>query len=170
MLDENITIVSYDPLWTELFAAESKKIKNAIRLGEIYIEHIGSTAVSGMAAKPVIDIQIGIISWNLLSEVITALSNLKYEYFEEAGVPGRHYFRKRGEQAYNVHVVLLSSNIWIDNITIRNYLRRDSGAAEEYRCLKAEALKKGIITLLAYSDYKSGYMRELLGKAKGRGK
>lgn len=166
-IDESITVVNYNPEWQLLFKAEESKIRAAIKGCKIWIEHIGSTAVTGLAAKPIIDIQLGISDWRYLDEVKRMLIAFGYDYFGEAGVPGRHYLRHRGDIAFNVHVTILESELWINNILIREYLKNNKGIADEYRRLKLMAVENGFNTLLAYSDHKSSFIRELLDKAKG---
>ena len=166
VIDENITVVDYNPGWPRLFKAEESKIKAAINDCDIWIEHIGSTAVTGLIAKPVIDIQLGISDWIFLVKVKSILLNLEYEYFGEAGIPGRHYFRKRVSGAFNVHVMLWEGTLWTNNILIREHLKNNKAIADEYGKLKLLAIEKGFNTLLAYSDHKSSFISELLDKAK----
>ena len=79
---------------------------HSLKLGQqtLGIEHIGSTAVPELQAKPVIDIMIGIKELQHSRQVIQDLSELNYEFLGEANVPGRLYFRKRGERAFNLAV------------------------------------------------------------------
>ncbi|MDB5087969.1 MAG: hypothetical protein JWR09_1963 [Mucilaginibacter sp.] len=165
-IDENIAVINYEPGWRQLFKTEEREIKSAVNESEIWIEHIGSTAVTGLIAKPIIDIQLGISDWILLEEVKPILIALRYEYFGEAGVPGRHYFRKRRDNAFNVHVILRESTLWANNILIRNYLKNNKAIADEYGRLKLLAIEKGFNTLLAYSDHKNSFIKGLLDRAK----
>jgi len=166
-LDENISIVEYDPLWDLLFNKEASDIKATLDFNNVHIEHIGSTSVKGLYAKPIVDIQIGIDSWSYLDETNKNLIVLGYEYLGEAGVTGRHYFRKRNKHAFNVHVILWNSELWINNLLLRDYLKSNKEAANVYGRLKIDAIKKGIKTLLAYSDHKGDFIRELLETARG---
>jgi GrpB-like predicted nucleotidyltransferase (UPF0157 family) len=165
-LDENIFIVKYDPSWPLLFNKEAANIQEAIIFNDVHIEHIGSTSVKGLCAKPIVDIQLGIHSWEYLDDIKTALIVLGYEYFGEAGVAGRHYFRKRSDHAFNVHVVLWNNDIWNNNLLIREYLINNKEAADRYCSLKKETIKKGINMLLAYSDHKEDFIKELLETAR----
>jgi len=166
-IDESVVIIDYDPGWRQLFNAEEVKIEAAINGSEIWIEHIGSTSVTGLIAKPIIDIQLGIKDWVFLEEVKPVLVSLGYQYFGEAGVAGRHYFRKRKDSAFNVHVMLFESTLWTNNILIREYLRDNKDVADKYGKLKLLAIKSGFNTLLAYSDHKKSFISELLDKARG---
>jgi GrpB-like predicted nucleotidyltransferase (UPF0157 family) len=166
-IDENIKVIDYDPGWQQLFNEEKIKIKSAISESKIWIEHIGSTSVEGLIAKPIIDIQLGIKDWIFLDEVKLILIGLGYEYFGEAGVAGRHYFRKRGDYAFNVHVMLLESTLWRNNILIREFLKNNKDIANEYGRFKVLAIENGFNRLLAYSDHKNSFISELLDKARG---
>src|SRR5690606_16621940 len=106
-LDEPVELVAYRTEWPALFEAEAAVIRHALEGVAIAIEHIGSTAVAGLDAKPIIDMQIGIPADTDTARISRALVGLGYEAMGEAGVPGRLYFRKRQPRSYNVHVVQL---------------------------------------------------------------
>jgi GrpB-like predicted nucleotidyltransferase (UPF0157 family) len=165
-LDENIFITEYNPLWSLLFNKEAAHIKTALDFYNVHIEHIGSTSVTGLYAKPIVDMQIGIDCWDYLDKIRDIIILSGYEYFGEAGVVGRHYFRKRGADAFNVHVVLWNDVIWVNNILIRDYLKNNKDVAHQYGLLKKGAMEKGINTLLAYSDHKAYFIQRLLEAAK----
>jgi GrpB-like predicted nucleotidyltransferase (UPF0157 family) len=166
MIDESISVTDYDPAWPGLFKKEAERIKRKIDIDSFYIEHIGSTAVAGLISKPIIDLQVGILSWDFLDTAKTTLVSLDYESLGEAGVPGRHYFRKRNGQAFNVHVMLWQSEHWRNNLLIRDYLRLNNERADEYGRLKLLAVNAGVNTLLAYSEHKADYIARLLDEAK----
>jgi GrpB-like predicted nucleotidyltransferase (UPF0157 family) len=100
MIDEKIHIVKYDSEWPILFEKEKQKVHSALSDLVIDIQHFGSTAVKGMAAKPIIDILVGLKSFNLSEKHIKNLTKIGYEDLGEAGIPGRLYFRKRHLNAY----------------------------------------------------------------------
>ena len=168
VIDENIVVVDYKAEWRQLFEKEKLEIEFAINEPKIWIEHIGSTAVEGLTAKPIVDIQLGIKDWTHLEKVKPALIGIGYEYFGEAGVPGRYYFRKRGDDAFSVHVVLFESTLWTNNILIRDYLKNNLAIAIEYSEIKLSAIENGFNTLLAYSEHKNKFISELLIKANNR--
>jgi len=76
VIDENIVVVDYNPKWRQLFEKEKHLIEFAINKLKIWIEHIGSTAVEGLIAKPIVDIQLGIKDWRYLEIVKPALIGL----------------------------------------------------------------------------------------------
>jgi GrpB-like predicted nucleotidyltransferase (UPF0157 family) len=99
-IDEPIYLSAYDPAWPKLFAAEARRILDGLSTNTD-IEHIGSTSVPGLLAKPIIDIMLGVECEEGLETVRRRLVALGYEDCGEAGVPGRSYFRRRGENDFS---------------------------------------------------------------------
>ncbi|WP_256022358.1 GrpB family protein [Paenibacillus kribbensis] len=165
-IDEIISLVPYDEQWPILFQNEKVNLLKAFGDDVIDIEHFGSTSVHGMFAKPIIDLLIGVKTLELNSYVTNKLIKLGYEGFGETGVKGRLYFRKRQEHAYNLAVVIWNGEQWVNNLLIRNYLRDNPHAAQQYCEKKLNAIHKGYTTLLSYSDEKADYVSNLLEQAK----
>ena len=164
-LDEPIFLAYHNPRWFDYYATEAVRISACLPAADIVVEHIGSTAVPGLVAKPIIDVMIGTKQSNNLPEVRAALVTLGYEDFGEAGVPGRIYFRKRDGQAFNVALVECDGNHWKSNLAIRDFLRANPGAVQEYAEIKAAAIQQGLRSLLAYSDFKSPFITKLMREA-----
>jgi GrpB-like predicted nucleotidyltransferase (UPF0157 family) len=127
------------------------------------VEHIGSTAVLGLAAKPIIDVLIG-VRRGRQKAVSEALSAHGWTPLGEAGVPGREYLRRRAGPHANVHIVEHGSALWRDNLALRDYLRRDSDARQRYATAKRQAAQEAP-TLLAYSERKAAVVEKLLREA-----
>lgn len=159
MLDEPIHLCAYDEQWPTLFVTEARRIAAALP-GDVAIEHIGSTSVPGLLAKPIIDLMIG-----ASSDLRSALVALGYEDLGEAGVPGRIYLRRRAETAFNIALVERGGSIWIANLALRDFLRANPDAAREYAETKRCACESGARSLLAYSEYKSAAVARLIGRA-----
>jgi GrpB-like predicted nucleotidyltransferase (UPF0157 family) len=94
-LDEPVTVVDHRAEWASQGEAEAARIARALGLAASDLEHIGSSAVAGLAARPTIDLMIGAIDYPAPA-LQSALVALGYEWLGEAGVPGRSYFRTRG--------------------------------------------------------------------------
>jgi len=131
----------------------------------IGIEHIGSTSVPGLLAKPIIDIMLGVDSEEGLEYVRGRLVALGYEDCGEAGVPGRIYLRRRAENDFNIALVVREGRLWRANIALRNYLRANDNAAREYAAAKLAAVQRGAKTLLAYSEQKDLVVSKLVSRA-----
>ena len=165
-IDEPITITSYDATWPQLFEQEKPRLRSALGDMAIDIQHFGSTAIPNLAAKPIIDILIGLPLLELEAKQVEALKQIGYEYLGEAGVAGRLAFRKRHPHAFNLAVVQWRSQLWQDNILLRDYLRVHSQAVHRYEQHKYELMRQGVSTLLKYSERKSTLIAELLAQAR----
>jgi GrpB-like predicted nucleotidyltransferase (UPF0157 family) len=122
-IDEPIVIVPYDPSWPALFDEERRRITPA--LGDIVtgVEHFGSTAVPGMAGKPIVDLLVGVADLALASSRIAGLERLGYENFGEIFIPGRIYLRRRGACPFNIAMTLEGGAFWDSQLVLRDYLR-----------------------------------------------
>lgn len=167
-IDESIKLEEYNSAWPELFREEESHLTSLLGQASISIEHIGSTAIPGLIAKPIIDILIGVDSqtFQYPQAFLEALAYLGYENCGEAGVPGRLYFRKRGDISFNLHAVIYNSEIWTNNLLLRDYLRRHPDEARLYGEHKRHLLKQGINRLLPYSKSKHALIEQLLDRAK----
>lgn len=163
----SIIISAYNPEWPQIFLHEKTALHAALADWDISIEHIGSTAVPGLRAKPVIDILLGV---KQLSEVnadfIQKLEMLGYEYVPEyeKEIPERRYFRKNnthGIRIHQIHVTQKDSPFWHRHIKFRDYLRTHPAAAKEYEELKKKLAKKYTDTQ-EYARAKSDFIKSIL--------
>jgi GrpB-like predicted nucleotidyltransferase (UPF0157 family)/catechol 2,3-dioxygenase-like lactoylglutathione lyase family enzyme len=164
-LDEPIEIVEPRDDWATPFAAEAAALHGALGPLVLAVEHIGSTAVPGLVAKPIIDIQVGVAGPPELARVFAPLVALGYESLGQAGVPGRLYFRRRSAHAYNVHVVAFGGVHWIANLALRDYLRANPSEAAGYAAAKRAAVAAGATSLLDYSEHKAAFLTALVERA-----
>ncbi len=131
-----IVIADYDPSWPHAFEAERARLSSALGDSAVEIEHVGSTAVTGLAAKPIIDIAIGVRDYGTADELTPLLEALGYVCCGEAGLRGRLFFRKGNPRTHHLHVVEHGGEIWERTLLFRDLLRADSALAEEYAALK----------------------------------
>ena len=165
-VDEPIIVVEYDQRWPRLFDQEQRRIRRALGDAVVDIQHFGSTAVPGLAAKPIVDVLVGIWTSNLDEGQIAALEGLGYEYLGEAGVPGRLAFRKRHPTAFNLAVVRWGERLWRDNLGLRDYLRANPEDAQRYAQHKRDLVNSGVSSLLGYSQSKEALVAELLRRTR----
>ncbi|MCH8993496.1 MAG: GrpB family protein [Chloroflexi bacterium] len=142
-----VVIVDYEPNWPAAFEQERARIVAA--LGNVMedvvaIEHVGSTAVPGLAAKPIIDIMIGVRKLADGEQSVEPLVGLGYEYLGEYGIPGRFYFRKGSPRSHHVHLVHHNSDFWERHLLFRDLLREQPGLRDEYDAL-AETTTRSFI-------------------------
>ena len=168
-----IVIVEYDPQWPILFQKEKEAILEALGDLVLGIEHMGSTAVPGLPAKPLIDICIGLREIDDAMQCIEPLKKLGYEYVPEYEkvLPDRRYFRKGppGKRTHHLHMWKMNTYGWKRHVLFRNLLRADPDMAQEYLALKHELAEKYGNNRPAYSDAKSEFIEAVMAKARADG-
>jgi GrpB-like predicted nucleotidyltransferase (UPF0157 family) len=132
------------------------------------IEHIGSTSVPGLCAKPIVDILVGLRELSLSSAEIEAMQRLGYEYLGEFGLPGRLYFRKGEPRTHHVHVVTYGGDHWERHIAFRDVLRSNPEERRRYDELKRRLAAEGH-PREAYTEMKTPFIREVEARARARG-
>ena len=134
----SLELTDYDPDWPRLYEEEAAHIREALGESVVAMEHTGSTAVPGLAGKPVIDISVGLRGLELSAEQVAAMKRLGYECLGEFGLPGRLYFRKdeAGRRTHQVHAVEHDGEHWHRHRAFRDYLRAHSEEAEAYAAEK----------------------------------
>jgi len=168
---DEINIVEYDPQWQTLFAQEAERIWHALGNNLVVeVEHIGSTAVPGMAAKPVIDIMVGVYSLIDAKSTVPILESLGYVYWRENPHPGRMFFVKGmppyGKQrTHHVHIVEVKSEFW-ERKLFCDYLRRHPEEAKRYEALKRDLAASFRSDREAYTNGKNEYIRAVMSKAR----
>jgi GrpB-like predicted nucleotidyltransferase (UPF0157 family) len=159
-----IELVEYDPNWPDRFAAEKVLLAAVLRpwlAGPI--EHIGSTAIPGMRAKPVIDIMAPVASVEASRPAISAVAQLNYVYF-----PYRaeimHWFCKPSAafRTHHLHLVPLGSQRWKDCLAFRDAIRSNADWANEYRALKRQLAAEFKFDREAYTEGKSPFVQRVL--------
>lgn len=134
-MSDPVVIVDYNPAWPEMYREEERRVLGAIGPCVVAIEHVGSTAVPGLCAKPIIDIMVGIRSLSDAPACLEPLQGLGYEYHPraEAMLPERRYFGRTG---YHLHMVEATSDFWRRHIRFRDRLRAEPETALAYGELK----------------------------------
>jgi GrpB-like predicted nucleotidyltransferase (UPF0157 family) len=164
-LGETVTLRPHDPSWLSEGSKLASHIAEDLRDLGAKVEHVGSTAVPNLEAKPIIDLLIGLTNQQGIDEAVRRLAAVGWQDLGEAGVIGRRYMRMRGAEALNLHIVLVDQQHWINNLALRDYLRSHPNEAVEYAAAKRKALAAGHTRLLAYSAAKANQIAVLLSKA-----
>jgi GrpB-like predicted nucleotidyltransferase (UPF0157 family) len=165
-----IYLSPYNSEWPCIFEAEKVALIKAIGQHIAAIEHIGSTAIPGIYAKPIIDIMIGVKCLREINDdVISALRTNGYFYIKqyEVNMPYRRYFQKynkEGVRTHQIHLVEVTNEFWQRHLLFRDYLREHANAAKRYENLKLELAKKFDDTY-DYSIAKSEFCNEIYSKA-----
>ena len=164
----NIEIVDYDPRWPLLYESEAERIRQACAGVIVAIEHIGSTAVPNLSAKPILDIMPGVAAHADGMRTIEPLTRLGYEYAGENGIPGRYYFDLRYEQrtVVHVHIFEIGTENWLRHLLFRDYLCAHPDVAGQYAALKRDLALRYRYERAAYTDAKSEFINAVLSRAR----
>jgi len=161
-----IVVVDYDPSWRERFQLLQQRIAEALGSMAAAIEHVGSTAVPNLAAKPIIDIDVLLAAEAELSAAIDRLAALGYVHRGDLGIPGREAFRAPVHDApHHLYVCPAGSKAFQEHLAFRDYLRAHSKEAEAYADLKRALALKFRDDRPAYNSAKSAFVAEILSRA-----
>jgi GrpB-like predicted nucleotidyltransferase (UPF0157 family) len=161
-----LVIENYDPHWVQTFTEEETLIVNALKGLDAAVEHVGSTSVPGLAAKPVIDIMVVVPDIPAAEKAIARLTALGYDYRGETGIPGRFYFGKGHPHRYHLHMYPRAHPEIERLLLFRDYLRRNPVAAHEYAELKRALAGKLRDDRVAYTQAKSGFIKSIEARAR----
>ena len=159
-----VRLLPWTPEWIRLFDREAARLLAA--LPEADIAHCGSTSVPGLAAKPILDVLVGLPAPINVEEIQRALRPLGYEHASWAGVPGHEVFGKGQPRTQLLHVVPVKGESWDRMLRFRDALREDAKLAARYERLKAGLAARHPNDRSAYTDAKSDFIKRVL--AQGR--
>jgi GrpB-like predicted nucleotidyltransferase (UPF0157 family) len=161
-----ISIADYDPAWPVRFAELAARLRQALGDVALRIDHIGSTSVPGLAAKPVIDIQISVARLEPVDPFRAPLVGLGYVYRESNPERTKRYFREPlGEPRTHVHVRRAGSFSEQFPLLFRDYLRVDPAAAAEYAVVKRRLAAEFPHDGQGYTDAKATVVWRLVHQA-----
>jgi GrpB-like predicted nucleotidyltransferase (UPF0157 family) len=168
-LNRPIAVISYDPRWSQLYEEEKHRIAVAFGDKSAQFEHFGSTAIPGLAAKPVIDIAIGIERLDDADVYLSILQGLGYTYVPEleADIPARRFLWRvtPAGQRYHINLTEVHAPEWEQPLLFRDYLRDHPAEAAEYERLKERLAAECGSDISAYIQGKTGFVKHILGKA-----
>lgn len=161
--DPAIRIVEHDPAWASLADAEMRRIKDALGDLAVRVDHVGSTAVPGLAAKPIIDLQLSVASIDPVEPYREPLERLGYLFVPDPGSPDLHLFAKPPERprTHHLHVCESGSEHERRHIGVRDFLRANPREAAEYEALKRHLAAEHPEDRLAYIEGKDAFMAAL---------
>ena len=163
-----VRVVPYRREWKSGFVDERKRLKKALGALALDIQHIGSTAVAGLAAKPIIDIGVAVRSLKDVRRCIEPLKKLDYRYGGQAGIPHQRIFVKGPERrrTHFLHFVELRRTGWKDYLLYRDILSSNAEVRDNYAGLKFALWKKFPKDRLLYTRGKSRFIRATLRRAR----
>lgn len=161
-----IHLEPHNPQWIALYNIEKANLKKSMYAFDMHIEHIGSTAIQGIIAKPIIDIMIGVPNL-LMADIflVNIIEKLQYLYLAslETYIPQRMFFQKfnfAGLRTHHIHLVPLNSEFWVRHIQFRDYLNLHPTIAKDYEELKVNLAYKFDNTNL-YANAKTDFIRRI---------
>ncbi len=165
-----VEVVPYDPTWPRRAAAEIRRLRRAFGANLVALEHIGSTSVPRLAAKPIIDILGEVRDITLVDTCGAALAQLGYTARGEYGIPGRRYFfRAEGERhTHHLHVFAAGDAGLKRHRALRDYLRAHPAEAAAYGQLKLELAARFPADIEAYMDGKDAFVKAMEQRALAR--
>ena len=164
-----VVVVPYDPRWTALFEQCKASLHQALGPDVLEVHHVGSTAVPGLCAKPILDILASISDFDRGPSLVPALQELGYEYRPDNGIPDRLYFRLLQGTTRTHHLSLAerSSNHHRATLAFRDALRADPQVLSEYAELKLRLARQYPRNREAYIEGKTAFVARVLGGSPG---
>jgi GrpB-like predicted nucleotidyltransferase (UPF0157 family) len=153
-----------------MFEAEKRALFGALESVDPVIEHMGSTSVPNLIAKPIIDIMIGLPDFSAADSLVPVIRHMGYTYYPqyEDVMPYRRFFKKvnaEGETTHHIHMVQKDTEFWIRHLQFRDYLRLHSETADEYGLLKQQLAEQNWADTNDYADAKTDFIRAVEKKA-----
>ena len=162
-MPEPVIVVPYDSGWPKKYENEKHLILSVA--GDLLkaIEHIGSTSISGLGAKPIIDILAGVDDLDIALECVAPLAGIGYEYRSETNpsIPERRYFRKGKPRLFHLHMCEYKGSFWYKHILFRDYLREHPEVAAEYFELKKRLAEKYGRDRIGYTEAKADFIERI---------
>ncbi len=163
-----VEVVPYDASWPEAFRREAALVGQALGLEMVAIHHIGSTAIPGIGAKPIIDILVEVRDIERIDALNGEMARLGYEARGELGISGRRYFVKGGDETRTHHLhIFQAGNPEVErHLTFRDYVRSHPHEARAYGRLKEELARRYPEDIEHYVEGKDGFVKEMDRRAR----
>jgi GrpB-like predicted nucleotidyltransferase (UPF0157 family) len=164
-ITSTVTVVDYDPSWPSIFETLKSRVLQALDSVAVSVEHVGSTSVPGLAAKPIIDMDVVVTSIADVTMAIERLSTIGYVHRGDLGIEGREAFcSPSGLPTHHLYVCVQGAVALANHLTVRNYLRQSPTAARTYGMLKKRLAETFPTDMDKYiqgkTDFLVGILRE----------
>lgn len=163
MVAKQVLVQPYNKAWKQNFIDIKAELQDALGELALAIEHVGSTSVEGLSAKPIIDIDV-VIKEEMLDDVVTALKRIGYRHEGNLGIPGREAFKYDGKehlQKHHLYVCPQDSAELRRHIAFRDYLRSHPEAVREYSRIKEEGASLYPLDMAKYIEHKSPFIERV---------
>ncbi|ULO04686.1 GrpB family protein [Paenibacillus sp. 19GGS1-52] len=165
---KGVEVLPYNPVWKTEFNRIKEQLLTYVGDLIIGIEHVGSTSIEGLSAKPIIDIDLVMESYEVLPEIIERLQQYGYEHQGNLGIEGREAFRRsENDRFMNYHLYVCPKNGkgYVEHIAFRDYLRSNTVARLEYEAVKLQLAEQYRHDIDAYGEGKTAIVTSILEKA-----
>lgn len=159
-----VYLVDWTEDWCKEFLWEKERIQDKIGNYVVDIHHIGSTAVKGVKAKPIIDIAVEIEEYNNGIYCVNPLRDLGYSYGGVNVLPERHYFYKGEPRTHQIHMYQTGNEYLREQLKFINYLRKNDHARKEYQELKMLLARENKYNKHKYADKKTEFIQSILSR------
>ncbi|AST91916.1 MULTISPECIES: GrpB family protein [Sutcliffiella] len=159
-----VFLVPWSTEWAKEFETEKQQIVGVIGQYTVKVHHIGSTAVKGLSAKPIIDIAIEIDNFLDGEKCAKALEGLGYSYRGTNVLPERHYLNKGEPRTHQIHMYQRDNMYLLEQLNFRDYLRINKQARSEYQQLKLKLSSLNKNDKHKYADEKTDFVKSILEK------
>jgi len=165
--DPAVRIADYDPAWPQEAARELGRVGGALGDLAVRLDHVGSTAVPGLAAKPIVDLQVSVAALEPQTTYVEPLAAVGYLFVPFPDSPEYHFFGKppKRPRTHHLHVCLAGSREERRHLAVRDFLRADPGEAARYEAVKREAARLHPEDRIAYMEGKDAFVRDLERRA-----
>ncbi len=167
MIKKRVIVMPYNEEWKKAFSDIKNELDDALGDLALSIEHVGSTSVEGLSAKPIIDIDVVIEDISKLESVIAALKKIGYRHEGDLGVPGREAFKYDGKEhlmKHHLYVCAKDAKELKRHLAFRDYLRTHADAVEAYGKVKEEGARLYPEDIDKYIEYKSPVIEDIYNK------
>ncbi len=163
--NDRVQLTPYQPDWEVAFSEEQAQLREVLGDTALGVEHIGSTAVPGLWAKPILDIGVAVRDLDEAFAIVEPLEALGYTYRGEYGISRRHYFVKGSLRTHHLHILEESSLEWRNLLRFRDHLRMHPEAAAAYQALKLKLAAQFPKDREANTGGKHDFIRATLNRA-----
>ncbi len=164
MVTKHVVVLPYDEQWKQDFLMIREELASALGQLALRIEHVGSTSVEGLSAKPIIDIDVVIEDYSVFEEVVSALGTIGYRHEGDLGIAGREAFKYDGKdhlKKHHLYVCTEDSPELKRHISFRDYLRTHPDAVREYSRIKEEGARLYPCDIDKYIEHKTPLIEKI---------
>ncbi|MFD2629486.1 GrpB family protein [Oceanobacillus kapialis] len=163
-----VNLSEYKEEWESQYEYEKSRIMDVLGDEIVGIEHIGSTSIKGLKAKPIIDILVGVRDLITVTNFMRPLNKISFEYVHKPELLDRRFFKKGSLETctFHLHICEINSKEWEEKLIFRDYLRKHPQMAKQYASLKTELASKYTYDRQTYTKHKEPFIKYIIEKGR----